>query len=117
MILLSRQMCEGCHLSDHTVTIRSVEDREIYNVLMAHRKVICQPAKRKNNLFLAKQFPIFKDLVSENLVLACDEGNVNSRTQCRDQSQKTELNQTIRGRLGTQNRNGTFSVPIYPGKY
>ena len=60
-------MCEGCHLSDHTVTIRSVEDREIYNVLMAHRKVICQPAKRKNNLFLAKQFPIFKDLVSENL--------------------------------------------------
>ena len=51
------------------------------------------------------------------LVLACDEGNVNSRTQCRDQSQKTELNQTIRGRLETQNRSGTFSVPTYPGKY
>ena len=46
--------------------IRSVEDREVYNVLMAHRRVICQPQShtRKHQINLTKQFPIFKELVS-----------------------------------------------------
>ena len=57
-------MSEGCRPSDHTVEIRSVEDREVYNVLMAHRRVICQPQLRKPQLNLRKQFPILKELVS-----------------------------------------------------
>ena len=58
------QVSEGCRPSDHTVEIRSVEDREVYNVLMAHRRVICQPHTRKHDLHLSKPFPIFKELVS-----------------------------------------------------
>ena len=43
-----------------------MEDREVYNVLMAHRRVICQPQShtRKRDINLTKQFPIFKELVS-----------------------------------------------------
>ena len=46
--------------------IRSLEDREVYNILMAHRRVICQPQShtRKHDINLSKQFPIFKELVS-----------------------------------------------------
>ena len=64
---------EGCHLSDHTIGLRSVEDREVYNILMAHRKLICQPHTRKKYFFLGKKFPLLKDMVSVDRGGGCTE--------------------------------------------
>ena len=58
------EVSQGCHLSDHTIALRSVDEREIYNILMVNRKLICQPQTRKKYFFLNKQFPLLKDLVS-----------------------------------------------------
>ena len=104
------EMPEGCHLSDHTIGLRSVEDREVYNILMAHRKLICQPHTRKKYFFLGKKFPLLKDLVS----VECGGWSlyrVTSRSQCRAPSPRWIPSR----RVGTgRRRSGTFSVLIQP---